>query len=120
LLKARAAQLLEMHERLTTDRQGLREREAALLRAEQAREALQEQLRKRSEELADRQKAAAEQSRLRLDEINSLETRRVELEREHVATRERLATLQQELEQSTSQLGRRAEALVHSQEDARR
>ena len=54
---ARAAQLLEMHERLTTDRQALREREAALLRAEQAREALQEQLRKRSEELAERQAA---------------------------------------------------------------
>ena len=62
-----------MHERLTTDRQALREREASLLRAEQAREALQEQLRKRSEELAERQKTAAEHSRLRLEEITALE-----------------------------------------------
>lgn len=104
LLEARAAQLLEMHERLTRDRQALREREGASLRAEQARAALQEQLRKRSEELAERQKAVAEQAKQRLDEINSLETRRVELERDQAATRERLAALQTELEQRTEQL----------------
>ena len=59
LLEARATQLRELQERLEAERQALRQREAVLTQAEQTREALQEQLRRRSEELAVRQKTQA-------------------------------------------------------------
>lgn len=120
LLEARAAQLLEMHERLTRDRQALREREVASVRAEQARESLQEQLRKRSEELNERQKALTDQARQRLEEVTALETRRVELEQEHAAMRERLAASQAELEQRSTELAARAADLETQQENTSR
>ena len=63
MLKARAEQLAEAHERTEADRRALKERDAALLQAEEAREALQEQLRLRSEELANRQREIEERAR---------------------------------------------------------
>jgi hypothetical protein len=101
---------------LTTDRHSLREREATLVRAEQARETLQEQLRKRSEELTERQKAVAEQNRLRLEEIATLETRRVELEREYAGERERLATLQQQLDNRGNELSVQQQEIAERQQ----
>src|SRR5262249_34945462 len=56
LLLARAAQLEQAQARLEADRRVLADREAALTRAEQAIAALQEQLRRRSEELAARER----------------------------------------------------------------
>ena len=47
----------EQHKRLEAERENLRERSLLLAQAEQARETLQEQLRRRSEELAARHKA---------------------------------------------------------------
>ena len=55
-LQGRLNQVGETQERLDAERQALRERTLALAQAEQAREALQEQLRKRSEDLAVRHK----------------------------------------------------------------
>ena len=49
-------QLEELHNRLSADRQTQRDREAALSKAEQTLTSLQEQLRRRSEELNERQK----------------------------------------------------------------
>jgi uncharacterized phage infection (PIP) family protein YhgE len=66
-LKARAEQLAEAHERVEADRRALKERDAVLRQAEEAREALQEQLRLRSEELASRQREIDERTR-QLDE----------------------------------------------------
>jgi chromosome segregation ATPase len=63
LIKAKAEQLLEAQQRVEADRRALKERDAALLRAEEAREALQEQLRLRSEELAARQREVDERAR---------------------------------------------------------
>lgn len=75
-LKGRTAQALDLQARLEADRVAVREREAALTRAEEARQALQEQLRRRAEELAAKarsldtlaQKAAAvEEARAAVD-----------------------------------------------------
>jgi len=63
MFQAKAEQLLEAQQRVEADRRALKEREAALLRAEEAREALQDQLRLRSEELASRQRELDERSR---------------------------------------------------------
>jgi hypothetical protein len=98
VLRARGAQVLEMQQRLTADRQALRERETAVAQGEQVREALQEQLRRRSEELATRQRTLAEQARQQAEEVLAVETRRAEVERERAQAEERLATLRQELD----------------------
>src|SRR5262249_14133823 len=51
LVRAQSLRIADMQQRLLGDRQAFREREAALAKAEQVREGLQEQLRRRSEEL---------------------------------------------------------------------
>jgi len=63
LLNGKAEQLLASQQRVEADRRALKERDAALLQAEEARETLQEQLRLRSEELANRQREMDERSR---------------------------------------------------------
>ena len=60
MLRARAQQLLELQQRNEADRQSIRDREAALTQAEEARKALQEQLLRRNEELLARAKAIEE------------------------------------------------------------
>src|SRR5205814_8379154 len=57
MLKGRMTQALDLQSRLEADRVAIREREAALAQAEDARQALQEQLRRRAEELTARGKA---------------------------------------------------------------
>lgn len=118
LLQVRTTQLMEMQERLNTERQVLREREAELLQSEQARQSLQEQLRRRSEELSTRQKALAEQARQREAEMADLEARRVEIERERQEAADRLVQLEQqivdksqELEALQAELARREEVV---------
>src|SRR5206468_7466213 len=56
-LKGRLTLALDLQARLEADRVALREREASLAQAEEARQSLQEQLRRRSEELASRARA---------------------------------------------------------------
>jgi DNA repair exonuclease SbcCD ATPase subunit len=80
VLQARSAQLLQLQERVGADRQSLREREGALAQAELAREALQEQLRRRSEELNERLLALAERERQQTETASGLETRRFEMD----------------------------------------
>ena len=63
MLKGRAAQALDLQARLEADRVAIREREAALNQAEAARQALQEQLRKRAEELTAKAKVVDEWTR---------------------------------------------------------
>jgi hypothetical protein len=64
LIKVKAEQLLEAQDRIEADRRAIKEREAALRQAEVTREALQEQLRLRSEELAGRQRELDERMQL--------------------------------------------------------
>ncbi len=62
-LKGRMTQALDLQARLEADRVALREREAALARAEESQQALQEQLRRRAEELAVRARSLDELAR---------------------------------------------------------
>ena len=82
-VQARAEQLLEAQQRVEYDRIALREREAALKQAEDSRDALQEQLRLRAEELAVRQRELDERNReidiqaqSLADQLRELETQR--------------------------------------------
>jgi chromosome segregation ATPase len=74
LIQAKAAQLLEAQERIEADRVAIREREAAFRQSEEARDALQEQLRLRSEELAARQRDVEERGRLLHEQAQDLAT----------------------------------------------
>jgi chromosome segregation ATPase len=107
LLKARSVQAMEMQERLSAERQALREREATLAQAELAREALQEQLRRRSDELAERQRILAEKERNHADAAAMAEARRAEVEHFHRESQERLALLQQEAERQSADAAHR-------------
>jgi chromosome segregation ATPase len=111
LLQARSAQLGQLQERLAADRQALRDREASLAEAEQAREALQEQLRRRSEDLAARQRALAEHVRAQADEAAAVAAHRADLDRERRTTEEQLAGQRQELAERDAELAQREEVL---------
>lgn len=111
VLQARAAQLTELQQRLEADRQALKSREADLARAEQVRAALQEQLHRRSEELAARQRLLTEQARRQEEavtgfqtQVAAVETQRLDLQRERQQMEERLAARGKELESQQAAL----------------
>jgi chromosome segregation ATPase len=112
LLEAQSVQVAELAERMAADRQALRDREAALSQAELAREALQEQLRRRSEELLARQRTLAEQAKQQEEAAVALEARRVEAERDREQAQSRLDQLRQELDGRAADLARREETLA--------
>jgi len=72
LFQAKADQLLAGQQRVEADRRALKERDTELRRAEEAREALQDQLRLRSEELATRQREMDDRARQLDDRANEL------------------------------------------------
>ncbi|CAN5271189.1 hypothetical protein BH11PLA2_BH11PLA2_12570 [soil metagenome] len=126
-LKARLMQALELQQRLEADRVALREREAALAEAEQARQALQEQLRKRAEDLTHRNKsldeiareaaeerAVAESLRHGIDEIKAralteVEAQRNELEAKAAELERQMATIAEREEALSRQVARMKE-----------
>jgi chromosome segregation ATPase len=79
-LGTRAKEILDTQERLAEERRALREREEKQTPLEQARLALQDQLRRRSEELAERQRALNEQIRLHAEATGSIQSRLDEIE----------------------------------------
>jgi hypothetical protein len=107
LVKARAEQLSSLQERMAADREAIAQREAALTKAEQTLAALQEQLRRRSEELTTHQKAQAEQSRQYQETLANLDARRAEIERERQQAEERVALAQEELQRREQESERR-------------
>jgi DNA repair exonuclease SbcCD ATPase subunit len=123
LLRGRNDQVRELQERLAAERQALRDREAALTQSEQGLAALQEQLRRRAEEIAARQKAQEEQHRGHEATLTAAEARRAEVEAERVRAEAALAVARQELdgraadlERRRVELTRREEALAHNVE----
>jgi hypothetical protein len=98
LVEGRAAQLEDAYKRVEAERQALRERTQDLAQAEQARQVLQEQLRRRSEELVAGQKALAEQTRLLEERAAVLENRRTEMEQEKSQLEGQVAAQRQEVE----------------------
>lgn len=87
-LKARVQQVLELQERLEADRKVVREREATLGESESARLGLQDQLRRRAEELTARAKQLDATALQHAEERVEIERLRAELqtEREQFAT----------------------------------
>jgi chromosome segregation ATPase len=98
LAEGRAAQLEEAHKRVEAERQALRERTQDLAQAEEARQVLQEQLRRRSEELVAGQKALAEQTRLLEERATALGSQRGEMERTRVELEKQIAAQREELD----------------------
>ncbi len=104
LLQARIAQYDDLHKRLEAERENLRERGLVLAQAEQARETLQEQLRRRSEELAARQKAMQEQGARHDADVAALQKQRDEIESLHQQHRDELAAERKALDQRAAEL----------------
>src|SRR5207245_11265170 len=86
ILEARSSQLVELQQQLADDRQVLRDRETTLIQAEQAREALQEQLRKRSDELTGHHRELTEQAQRNAEEEAAFQARRAEFEQQYEET----------------------------------
>lgn len=105
-LKGHLSQAFDLQARLEADRVALREREAALAQAEDARQYLQEQLRRRAEELVVRTKALDDASR-------QMAAGRTEL----VASEAQLAARLQQVEAREAEVEKQA-ALTAEREDA--
>ena len=96
-LKGHLSQSFDLQARLEADRIAVREREAALANAEDARQALQEQLRKRAEELAARAKALDEAARQLAADRAVIDHGLVSTEASRLAAEEQVATLRVEV-----------------------
>jgi len=112
LLQARVAQYEELHKRVEADRENLRERGLLLAQREQARETLQEQLRRRSEELVGRQKLLQEQAAQHEAEGAALQQQRQEVESLRQRQGQEVAAQQQALDQRAAELDRTQAALT--------
>jgi hypothetical protein len=118
-LKGHLSQAFDLQARLEADRVAVREREASLASAEDARQALQEQLRKRAEELAARSRALDEQGRqlaadrARLDEsLDAAEANRLAAEQELAARRQQIEVRAAEVDKQVAATAEREEALA--------
>jgi hypothetical protein len=98
MMKGRMTQALDLQSRLEADRVAIREREAGLSQSEEARLALQEQLRRRSDDLANRSKALDETMRQLTAERTAITEARAAAEAARQATDEQLLARQQELD----------------------
>jgi hypothetical protein len=116
LLRGRTDQVRELQERLAAERQALRDREASLLQSEQGLAALQEQLRRRSDEIAARQKTQEEEQRAREQALASAEARRTEIEAERGRAQAALAVARQELDGRAADLDRLREELTRREQ----
>jgi chromosome segregation ATPase len=119
MLKGRMTQALDLQARLEADRVAIREREAALAQSEEARQALQEQLRRRAEELSARSKTLDEMARqlaadrANLGEVRSaVETSRQTTAGELDAQRAELEARAAQLERQTAELAEKDAALA--------
>jgi chromosome segregation ATPase len=110
-MKGRMSQALDLQARLEADRVAIREREAALASAEEARQALQEQLRRRAEDLAARGKAVDELTRQLAADRTALDQERAALAADRQAAEERVGGLRAEIEARVVEVERQTEAL---------
>jgi chromosome segregation ATPase len=107
-LKGRMAQAIDLQTRLEADRVAVREREAALAQAEDAQLGLQEQLRRRAEDLNNRGRALDEMARQLAADRAALSAARGAVETTRQTAADDLAAQRQELAARTAALGRRA------------
>ncbi len=118
-LTGRMAQALDLQARLEADRVALREREGGLTTAEDARLALQEQLRRRAESLAARSRELDELAVKLSADRGAIEQSRAEIEvtreaaaREAAAIREAAEARAAEIDRQSNQLAERESALA--------
>jgi len=117
LLKGHLSQAFDLQARLEADRVALREREAALAQAEEARQNLQEQLRKRAEDLVIRTKALDDASRQIAADRAGLGAALASRESSRAASEAQVAALRQEVESRGVEVDRQA-ALTAEREAA--
>ncbi len=98
MLKGRMTQAVALQSRLEADRVAVREREASLSQSEEARQSLQEQLRKRVEELSTRGTALDEMARQLATERAAVNEASTAIEAERLTAEDELATRRLELE----------------------
>ena len=117
-LKGRMAQALDLQSRLEADRVAVREREAALARSEEARVALQEQLRRRAEELTTRARTLDEVARQVAADRTSLDQARAAIDSVRATAEQQAAEIRTgvelraaEVEQQITAFREREEAL---------
>lgn len=108
LLKGQVTQALDLQARLEADRVAIREREAALAQAEEARSALQEQLRRRAEELSSRAATLDEMARHITADRALLEQAKSSTQSERLTIDDQFAQRQREVEERAAELDRLA------------
>jgi hypothetical protein len=98
-LKTESTQVAELQKRIATDRESIREREIVLLQAEQSRQLLQEQLRRRSEELSTSERNLAQERQRLSDRATEIKAERAQLEQERRELEQRLAEANDRLQE---------------------
>jgi chromosome segregation ATPase len=116
MLAAFRTRLERMREELQREQQQLTEQRNHLMQQEQTRGALQEQLRRRSEELAGRQRLLAEQARQREEELAALAAQRQKLEQDYLQRGEQIEADRRQLDARAEAIEERKQALVQREE----
>lgn len=111
-LKAKLLQSLDLQQRLEADRIALRDREAAMAEAEAARQALQEQLRKRAEELSGRGRTLDLTAREVAEEKNHLLSDRATIDEWRAQAEAGIAASQLDLNERAAELERQTAGIV--------
>ena len=119
LLRARAQQMVDLQQRLEADRQSIKERDAVLVQAEEARKSLQEQLRRRGEELVARAKELEGQAVGLTGRESELDTLRQQAERERSQIGKQFEQLKQDLETRAGEIQRLNAALTQREDNLR-
>lgn len=117
LLLSRGQQLEDLHSRLATERQTFKDREAALAKGEATMTGLQEQLRRRAEELDERQKQLKEQEERLEKQIGEWQTQARQADQENQLGTERMESLRQEVAARTAEIDRQKKELEDREQD---
>ncbi|HEY2910383.1 MAG TPA: hypothetical protein VGI99_09055, partial [Gemmataceae bacterium] len=108
MLKGHLSQSFDLQARLEADRVAVREREAALAQAEETRQALQEQLRKRAEDLAARTRVLEDATRQLAADRATVDQAMAAAESSRQEAEARLAAQRAEIEARAVEAGRLA------------
>ncbi len=107
-MKGRMTQALDLQSRLEADRVAVREREAALAQSEAARQALQEQLRRRAEDLGTRAKALDEAARQLAADRAALADSRATIDASRLNNEDDLAARRRDLDERAATISRQS------------
>jgi len=107
VLKGRLTQLVEAQDRLDAERQSLRERGVHLVQREEACAALQEQLHRRTEEIAGLQKDLAARVQEHQTRFTEFDQRRADIEKREQELNQNVAAWRADLEQKAAALEKR-------------